>query len=85
MDVNSNELVKSGVIDELAKRYGRESYEVNRFTPVPDELNHAADRKLGGKDRAVVSKTSGGKLSRWAAKQRKAKRKAQRAARRRQR
>lgn len=85
MDVDSMELVRSTVIDELAKEYGRRSYEAQRFTPVPQELEHAAERKLGGADSAVVSKTSGGKLSRWAAKQRKAKRKAQRKARRRQR
>lgn len=85
MDVDSMELVRSTVIDELVKEYGPRSYEVQRFTPVPQELEHAAERTLAGKDRSVVSKTSGGKLSRWAAKQRKAKRKSQRKARRRQR
>lgn len=37
------------------------------YTPVPDELLAAAERKLAGEDEAMVSLTSGGKLSRWAA------------------
>jgi len=45
------------------------------FTPVPSELNQAAEKKLAGKDSAMVSLTSGGKLSRWAASERKKKRK----------
>ena len=41
---------------------------------LPEKLNRAARRKLGASDSAYVSKTSGGKLSRWAAKMRKTKR-----------
>ena len=44
------------------------------YVRVPEELEHAAKVKLAGKEEAYVSKTSGGKLSKWAAKQRKAKR-----------
>jgi hypothetical protein len=85
MDVNNNELVSSDVIRELWEQFGRSSPEVKRFTPVPEELEPAAEKVLAGRDRAFVSKTSGGKLSRWAAEQRKAKRKAQKRARRRNR
>ena len=45
------------------------------YEPVPEELRLAAERKLAGKDEAMVSLTSGGKLSKWAVKKRKAKRK----------
>lgn len=55
------------------------------YEPVPDNLLRAANKKLAGKNEAYVSLTSGGKLSRWAAKQRKAKRKVVRASRRRNR
>jgi len=46
------------------------------YQPVPKELENAAEKKLAGKDEAYVSLTSGGKLSKWAARQRKLKRKA---------
>lgn len=41
---------------------------------VPSDLNRSAKRKLAGKSEAYVSRTSGGKLSKYAAKQRKKKR-----------
>lgn len=44
------------------------------YTPVPEELQHAADFALGGQDETVISMHSGGKLSRWAAGERKKKR-----------
>jgi hypothetical protein len=40
---------------------------------VPNELERAAEKKLAGRNEATVSLTSGGKLSRWAAKKRKEK------------
>lgn len=43
---------------------------------LPENLNRAARRKLGGKSEAYVSFTSGGALSRHAAAMRKKKRKA---------
>ena len=52
------------------------------FEPVPNELRDAADLKLAGNDSAMVSLTSGGKLSRWAASRRKKKRQQEKAARR---
>lgn len=44
------------------------------YTELPEELAEAAQKKLAGKDETVVSKTSGGKLSKWAAQQRKLRR-----------
>jgi len=44
------------------------------FEKLPDSLQGAATRKLNGRDSAFVSKTSGGKLSKFAAARRKAKR-----------
>jgi len=41
------------------------------YLPVPKKLQTAAEKKLAGKDEAHVSLTSGGKLSKWAAKKRK--------------
>jgi hypothetical protein len=41
------------------------------YERLPKSLEHAAKRKLKGKKRAVVSLTSGGKLSNWARKRRK--------------
>jgi hypothetical protein len=45
------------------------------FEPIPPKLEPAAKKKLAGKDSVMVSLTSGGKLSKWAAKKRKEKRK----------
>ena len=45
------------------------------YEPVPKELEAVAANKLAGQDEAYVSLTSGGKLSKWAASRRKAKRK----------
>lgn len=57
------------------------------YVRVPAHLNRAARRKLDGKPEAYVSLTSGGALSQFAAQQRKrkAKRKAVKAARKRNR
>lgn len=52
---------------------------------VPEHLSRAARRALGKADHVTISKTSGGKLSRWAAQQRKARRKAAKQARKRNR
>lgn len=40
------------------------------FIPIPKTLRRAADLKLNKKKSVMVSKTSGGKLSKWAAKKR---------------
>jgi len=52
---------------------------------VPAELQAAAEKKLAGCDRAVVSLSSGGKLSKWARQERKKKRKSAQESRRRNR
>ena len=64
MNPDTNELVRADGIAELIglKKRG--------FIPVPQSLEHAALMKLGKSKRAIVSKTSGGKLSKWAAKKR---------------
>ena len=46
------------------------------FEPVPEHLNRAACRKLNGKKTAIISLTSGGKLSKHAAYLRKKKKQA---------
>ncbi len=73
------QLERQRVLDELKASVDK----LSNYEPVPEELNVAAQKKLAGKDEAMVSLTSGGKLSKWAAKTRKEKRKAQRAARKR--
>jgi len=50
------------------------------YRTLPPSLQNAAKRKLKGRNSAYVSKTSGGKLSKWAAQERKKKRKLQKAA-----
>jgi hypothetical protein len=49
----------------VKRQLGREN-----FTPVPQELEHAAKCALQGQTRCVVSRISRGKLSKWAAAQR---------------
>ncbi len=75
MNTDTNELVDGNTLKELFTE------EAKNFEPVPPWLDRAAKQALAGKSRTFVSKTSGGKLSKWAAKKRKAKRKAQKAAR----
>jgi ABC-type enterochelin transport system substrate-binding protein len=55
------------------------------FEQIPPELESAAKKKLAGNDSAMVSLTSGGKLSKWAAKRRKEKRKMEKESRKRNR
>ncbi len=55
------------------------------YQEVPAELHKAAYHVMRGRDEAYVSKHSGGKLSRWAAGRRKAKRKMAEASRKRNR
>lgn len=45
------------------------------FIPIPGKLCRAARIKLGKKESIIVSKTSGGKLSKWAAKKRRERKK----------
>ena len=65
MNVNTGHLITSEMFQAM-QEFQREEY-----TPVPKELHSSADKKLAGKSEAVVSLTSGGRLSKWASKQRK--------------
>ena len=77
MNTNTNELVNSELFERLAKD------EKKKFEPVPEDLNQAAKKALGKKERVTISRNSGGKLSTWAAQKRKVKRKQQRQSRKR--
>ena len=78
MNCDTGELRKIANLDEMFEA------EKEGFTRVPEELLDAAERKLkkAGNKRAFVSLTSGGKLSKFAAGERKKKRKMAKAARR---
>ncbi len=64
MNPDTNELRK---VDGIAELMGLKK---RGFLPVPKKLERAARLKLGKKKKVIVSRTSGGKLSRWAAKKR---------------
>lgn len=55
------------------------------YTPVPEELELAAMKKLAGEQEAMVNLASGGKLAAWARANRKARRKMARESRKRNR
>jgi hypothetical protein len=69
MDVNSGHLITDEAYREM------QDFQQRNYTPVPKELQSAAEKKLADKTEAMVSLTSGGKLSKWASEQRKNKRK----------
>jgi hypothetical protein len=56
----------SGHLIDLSTHKLQPGYEV-----LPDDLQGAARRALGGRSETHISKTSGGRLSRWAAGRRK--------------
>jgi hypothetical protein len=67
MDTGRNHLVSAEQLAAL-----REAGEdVGAYQEVPTRLQRAALKKLAGRREAIVSKTSGGKLSKWAAAERK--------------
>jgi hypothetical protein len=68
MNVDTNHLIQ--LQEQKLKEYQDKGYE-----EIPPELYAAAQQKLAGRSEVYVSKTSGGKLSKWAADKRKAKRK----------
>ena len=78
MNVDTNHLV---ALQERA----RDLLRARDYEQLPDELEPAAKAVLRGRNEAYVSRTSGGKLSKYAAKRRKEKRKQARAARKRNR
>ena len=69
MNTSNNHLINEETLKELDERARK------KYNPVPGALEYAAKRKLNGEKEAYVSKTSGGKLSKWAAKKRKKKKK----------
>ena len=78
MNVDTNHLV---ALQERA----RDLLRTRDYEQLPDELEPAAKAVLRGRNEAYVSRTSGGKLSKYAARKRKEKRKQARAARKRNR
>ena len=65
MNPDTNELIRFEYKEELEKFFGK------GFIQVPQHLERAAELTLGKNKSIFVSKTSGGKLSKWAAKKRK--------------
>lgn len=76
MNPDTGELVSPEIFQKMLEP------KKSAFVPVPDYLNRAARKKLAGKQTAMVSLNSGGKLSKFAAEKRKAARKASRQSRR---
>lgn len=68
MNCDTGHLVTGALFDQLVNTK-RSAYE-----PLPPSLHEAAARKLQGLEEAIVAKASGGKLSKYAAGRRKAKR-----------
>ncbi len=67
MNPDTNELIRVKNLEEMRK-LGKKG-----FIPIPQSLEEAANKMLGKKKKVIVSKTSGGKLSKWAAKKRRQK------------
>lgn len=76
MNCDTGELRKIANLEEMFEA------EKEGFTRIPEHLEEAANRKLHGSKKAFVSLTSGGKLSNFAAAERKKKRKMSKASRR---
>jgi len=74
MDVNTGHLITRDERQRLMDAFSNDEKHMKEimdsYVPVPDELHKAAKLKLAGKEEVMVSLTSGGKLSRWAAKER---------------
>lgn len=70
MDTRTNHLVTQEALEKM------EALERARYTLVPKRLRRAATKKLAGRSEATVSRRSGGKLSQWAAEQRRKQQKA---------
>ena len=64
MNPDTNELISITSKEEALKAWEK------GFISIPKNLEKAARLKLHGKQSVFVSKTSGGKLSKWAAKKR---------------
>lgn len=75
MQVNTGHLVSAEFLERLTAEKRAD------YVEVPKGLDRAARRALKGRSETHISLTSGGKLSRFAAEKRKAKRAAQKKAR----
>ena len=75
LELLKEEASKEAAIEPFEKLDELKREKAKDYEQVTKELEVAAKRKLKGKDEAMVSLTSGGKLSKWAAKKRKQKRK----------
>lgn len=69
MNVNTGHLITSERIQAMQEF--QQEFQQKGYMPIPQELEPAAEKKLAGKPEAMVSLTSGGKLSKWAGAQRK--------------
>lgn len=85
MNVNTGHLINSEMFKTLQEAAQEGNINFADYTPVPEELELAAMKKLAGQQEAMVSLTSGGKLSNWARANRKARRKMARESRKRNR
>ena len=71
LDEEDQKFLEGNTENLSEKEIFEKGLELNGLEPVPEELQGAARKKLKGKKEAMVSLTSGGRLSRWAAKKRK--------------
>jgi len=83
MQVEENHLISGDLLNKIAQCTDEEEkkllklqnnlFELEDYEQLPDNLNHAAKIALGNKSNVFISKTSGGKLSKHAAKRRRRK------------
>ena len=64
MNINTGHLITNEALQSL------QDYQREEYMSVPQKLETAARKKLAGKNEAMVSLTSDGKLSKWAKTQR---------------
>lgn len=77
MDTSRNELYDLSALDEanleeelrlkLKKIHETSASDDDDLVVIPKDLDHAARRALQGRSRVIISKVSGGKLSKFAA------------------
>jgi hypothetical protein len=80
MNIDTGHLISGEKMEELISMGNKRKEKFLKslgYQHVPKELEPAAKKKLAGKDEAYISLTSGGKLSKWAAGERKKRKKAE--------
>ena len=70
MDHQDNHLVRGDAIQEVVEKMNKH---LDQYEQLPDSLQHAAKVALKDKTDVFISRTSGGKLSKYAAKRRRRK------------